>query len=101
MTVRDTSKIMAEFCLKQRRSFALNGINIKPLLIFSFSVFENVLSIAAMEEGSYRWRCRVLGNPVAFTIVCLLVEHEELTPSDIARAAENGACCVLVIFWPR
>jgi hypothetical protein len=63
---------------------------------------ENVLSIAAMEEGTYRQSrlCRVLRNPVAFTIVCLLAEHKELTPSEIARAAER-ACRVLVIFWRR
>ena len=41
-----------------------------------------------MEEGSYRQSrlCRLLGNPVAFTIVELLTENKELRPSQIARA---------------
>jgi predicted transcriptional regulator len=41
-----------------------------------------------VEEGSYRQSrlCRLLGNPVAFAIVQLLVENRELSPSEIARA---------------
>ena len=41
-----------------------------------------------MEEVHYRQSrlCRVLGNPVAFAVVCLLAEHKEMTPSEIARA---------------
>ena len=41
-----------------------------------------------MEEGSYRQSrlCRLLGNPVAFAVVQLLVENKELSPSEIARA---------------
>lgn len=41
-----------------------------------------------MEEDSYRQSrlCRVLGNPVAFAVVELLVENKELNPSEIARA---------------
>ena len=41
-----------------------------------------------MEEGSYRQSrlCRLLGNPVAFTIVQLLTENKQMSPSQIARA---------------
>ena len=41
-----------------------------------------------MEEDSYRQSrlCRLLGNPVAFAVVELLLENKELNPSDIARA---------------
>lgn len=41
-----------------------------------------------MEEGSYRQSrlCRLLGNPLAFTVVQLLAENRELTPSQIAKA---------------
>ena len=41
-----------------------------------------------MEEGTYRQSrvCRVLGNPVAFAVASLLVEHKEMNPSEIARA---------------
>ena len=49
---------------------------------------ENVISIAAMEEVSYRQSrlCRLLGNPIAFTVVSLLAESREMTTSEIARA---------------
>src|SRR5438093_13653649 len=41
-----------------------------------------------VEEGSYRQSrlCRLLGNPVAFTIVQLLAENKQMSPSEIARA---------------
>ena len=41
-----------------------------------------------MEEDSYRLSrlCRLLGNPVAFAVVQLLAENNELNPSEIARA---------------
>ena len=41
-----------------------------------------------MEEDSYRQSrlCRLLGNPVAFAVVELLVANKELNPSEIARA---------------
>ena len=41
-----------------------------------------------MEEASYRQSrlCRLLGNPVAFSVVQLLAENKELSPSEIARA---------------
>ena len=41
-----------------------------------------------MEEDSYRQSrlCRLLGNPVAFAVVQLLAENNELNPSEIARA---------------
>jgi len=40
-----------------------------------------------MEERAYRQSrlCRVLGNPLAFSIVHLLVENKDITPSQIAR----------------
>jgi predicted transcriptional regulator len=41
-----------------------------------------------VEEESYRQSrlCRVFGNSVAFTVVELLAENRELSPSEIARA---------------
>ena len=40
-----------------------------------------------MEERAYRQSrlCRVLGNPLAFSIVSLLVENKDITPSQISR----------------
>jgi DNA-binding transcriptional ArsR family regulator len=42
-----------------------------------------------MDEAEYRQSrlCRVLGNPVAFTVVRLLAEGKEMSTSEIARAA--------------
>ena len=39
-----------------------------------------------MEEGSYRQSrlCRLLGNPLAFTIVQLLAENKQMSPSQIS-----------------
>lgn len=41
-----------------------------------------------MEKWTYRQSrvCRVLGNPAAIAVVSLLAEHQEMNPSDIARA---------------
>lgn len=41
-----------------------------------------------MEEVSYRQSglCRLLGNPVAFTIVSLLADSKEMTTGEIAKA---------------
>mgnify|MGYP001252807487 FL=1 len=41
-----------------------------------------------MDEDSYRQSrlCRLLGNPVAYAVVQLLAENNELNPSEIARA---------------
>ena len=40
-----------------------------------------------MEETEYRQSrlCRLLGNPVVFSIVLALAEHRELTPTEIAK----------------
>jgi DNA-binding transcriptional ArsR family regulator len=45
-------------------------------------------SIAAVEEVSYRQSrlCRLLGNPVAFTVVSLLADSKEMSTGEIARA---------------
>jgi DNA-binding transcriptional ArsR family regulator len=47
----------------------------------------NILNQGAMEERAYRQSrlCRVLGNPLAYSIVKLLAETREITPSRIAR----------------
>jgi DNA-binding transcriptional ArsR family regulator len=47
-----------------------------------------MISIAAVEEVSYRQSrlCRLLGNPVAFTVVSLLADSKEMTTGEIARA---------------
>jgi DNA-binding transcriptional ArsR family regulator len=41
-----------------------------------------------VEEGSYRQSrlCRLLGNPLAFTVVQLLAENKDTSTSEIARA---------------
>jgi DNA-binding transcriptional ArsR family regulator len=41
-----------------------------------------------VEEKSYRQSrlCRVFGNPVAFSIVELLLENRDMSPSQLARA---------------
>jgi DNA-binding transcriptional ArsR family regulator len=41
-----------------------------------------------VEEKSYRQSrlCRVFGNPIAFSIVELLLENREMSPSQLARA---------------
>jgi len=41
-----------------------------------------------VEEQSYRQSrlCRLFGNPIAFAIVQLLAENNELNPSEIAHA---------------
>jgi DNA-binding transcriptional ArsR family regulator len=40
-----------------------------------------------MEERAYRQSrlCRVLGNPLAYSIVGLLAQNKDMTPSQIAR----------------
>jgi len=45
-----------------------------------------------VEEDSYRQSrlCRLLGNPVAFAVVQLLVENNELSPSEIAGAVARS-----------
>jgi DNA-binding transcriptional ArsR family regulator len=42
---------------------------------------------ADMEEAAYRQSrlCRVLGNPLAYSIVNLLLENKHITPTQIAR----------------
>ena len=47
-----------------------------------------MISIAAVEEVSYRQSrlCRLLGNPVAFTVVSLLADSKEMSTGEIARA---------------
>jgi len=47
-----------------------------------------MISIAAVEELSYRQSrlCRLLGNPVAFTVVSLLASGKDLSTGEIARA---------------
>jgi hypothetical protein len=41
-----------------------------------------------VEEKSYRQSrlCRVFGNPVAFSIVELLLENSDMSPTQLARA---------------
>jgi DNA-binding transcriptional ArsR family regulator len=44
--------------------------------------------MTAVEEESYRQSrlCRLLGNPVAVTVVTLLSDNKEMTTGQIARA---------------
>jgi hypothetical protein len=59
-----------------------------------------------VDEDSYRQSrlCRLLGNPVAFTVVKLL-ENKELNPSEIARAVGRSVQRVSTLLglcaWPR
>ncbi|MBI2363537.1 MAG: winged helix-turn-helix transcriptional regulator [Deltaproteobacteria bacterium] len=41
-----------------------------------------------MEEVSYRQSrlCRLLGNPIAFTVVLLLAENKDMSTGEIAKA---------------
>ena len=65
-----------------------------PYLLFDgqplacFRNCENVINIAAVEEVSYRQSrlCRLLGNPVAFTVVALLANSKEMRTGEIAKA---------------
>ena len=43
--------------------------------------------MAAVEEVSYRQSrlCRLLGNPIAFTVVALLAESKEMSTGQIAN----------------
>jgi DNA-binding transcriptional ArsR family regulator len=45
-----------------------------------------------MEELSYRQSrlCRLLGNPIAFTVVRLLVENKEMSTGEIAKAIHRS-----------
>jgi hypothetical protein len=47
-----------------------------------------VISITAVEEVSYRQSrlCRLLGNPVAFTVVSLLAVNKDMSTGEIAKA---------------
>jgi DNA-binding transcriptional ArsR family regulator len=57
-------------------------------ILSRFRNCENVISIAAVGEVSYRQSrlCRLLGNPVAFTVVSLLASGKEMSTGEIARA---------------
>ena len=45
--------------------------------------------VAAVDEAEYRQSrlCRLLGNPVAYTVVRLLAEGKEMNTSELAKAA--------------
>jgi predicted transcriptional regulator len=47
-----------------------------------------VVKVISVEEVSYRQSrlCRLLGNPIAFTVVALLAENKEMSTSEIAGA---------------
>jgi hypothetical protein len=48
---------------------------------------ENIISIAAVEELTYRQSrlCRLLGNPVAFAVIALLANGKDLSTGEIAK----------------
>jgi hypothetical protein len=64
----------------------------RMILLPCFRNCENVIRIAAMEELSYRQSrlCRLLGNPIAFTVVRLLVENKEMSTGEIAKAIHRS-----------
>jgi len=47
-----------------------------------------VIRVAAVEKVSYRQSrlCRLLGNPIAFTVVILLAENKNMSTGEIAKA---------------
>jgi predicted transcriptional regulator len=47
-----------------------------------------VIRVAAVEEVSYRQSrlCRILGNPIAFTVVILLADNKNMSTGEIAKA---------------
>jgi DNA-binding transcriptional ArsR family regulator len=53
---------------------------------------ENMIGKTTMEELSYRQSrlCRLLGNPIAFTIVALLAESKEMSTGEIALAIRRS-----------
>ena len=57
------------------------------VLTFGFSEFRKPDRSMAMEERLYRQSrlCRLLRNPVAYSIVAVLVEKGEMTPTQIAK----------------
>ena len=57
-------------------------------ILSRFRNCENMISIAAVEEVSYRQSrlCRLRGNPVAFTVISLLASGKDLSTGEIARA---------------
>jgi DNA-binding transcriptional ArsR family regulator len=75
-----------------RRSFAnilYTSVLFGTVAILSrFRNCKNVISVAAVEELSYRQSrlCRLLGNPVAFTVVLLLANSKDMSTGEIARA---------------
>ena len=75
------------------RDLAANASSTRALfdtmaILSRFRNCENVISIAAVEEVSYRQSrlCRLLGNPVAFTVISLLASGKDLSTGEIARA---------------
>ena len=48
-----------------------------------------MIIVASVDEAEYRQsrHCRLLGNPIAFTVVNLLAEGKEMNTSEIAKAA--------------
>jgi DNA-binding transcriptional ArsR family regulator len=48
-----------------------------------------MVKLVSVEELDYRQSrlCRLLGNPVAFTVVTLLAEGKEMNTSEIGKAA--------------
>ncbi len=48
-----------------------------------------MIIVASVDEAEYRQSrlCRLLGNPIAFTVVSLLAEGKEMNTSEIAKAA--------------
>ena len=55
---------------------------------FGFSEFRKRDKSVAMEERLYRQSrlCRLLGNPVVYSIVAVLLERGEMTPTQIAKS---------------
>ena len=47
-----------------------------------------MISVPAVEEVSYRQSrvCRLLGNPIAFTVVALLADNKQMSTGEIAKA---------------
>ena len=48
-----------------------------------------MITVASVDEAEYRQSrlCRLLGNPIAFTVLGLLAEGKKMNTSEIAKAA--------------
>jgi len=88
--------------MKPPRSMSLSQQMRRAIVDFYVSGIPETRWRSRVEEDSYGQShlCRLLGNPVAFTVVELLAENKELNPSEIARAVGRSVQRVSTMFGP-